>query len=50
MVRRDAFEKASSFEVTDLWTGESARNESGKFEVKALAACDNVTVKVTPYA
>jgi alpha-galactosidase len=50
MVRRDAFEKASSYEVTDLWTGESARNESGKFEVKALAACDNVTVKVTPYA
>ena len=50
LVNRDAFANAKYFEVTDLWTGESTKCEDGRFEVKSLAACDNLTVKVTPYA
>ena len=39
-----------SFTVTDLWTGEVSENTTGVFGVKTLAACGNVTIKVTPNA
>ena len=45
---REAFAKAKSYIVTDLWTGERTRNESGVFGVEALEGCDNVTIKVMP--
>ena len=38
------------FTVTDLWTGEVSENTTGVFGVSKLAACDNVTIKVTPNA
>jgi alpha-galactosidase len=50
MADRDAFAKAKSFTVKDLWTGEMTVNETGRFAVSRLEACDNVTVKVTPNA
>ena len=46
MADRAAFEKAKSFTVTDLWTGETVQNNTGKFAVDALEACDNVTWKI----
>lgn len=48
MANRDAFERAAQYRVTDLWTGECTVNAAGTFEVHSLAACDNVTIRVTP--
>ena len=45
---REAFAKAKSYIVTDLWTGERTRIENGIFAVDALEGCDNVTIKVMP--
>lgn len=47
MADKASFEKAQSYKLIDLWTGEKC--ECGSvFTVKSLAACDNVTYKVTP--
>jgi alpha-galactosidase len=42
----DTFKKGSKYSIADLWTGEESENTTGVFEVKALAACDNVTIRV----
>ena len=41
-----SFVKGKKYTVTDLWTGKSEENTSGRFEVDSLSACDNVTVKI----
>lgn len=47
MVKKDCFEKATEYIVTDLWTGEQKENSTGVFSVDSLEACDNVTIKVS---
>ncbi|MCQ2422368.1 MAG: alpha-galactosidase [Lachnospiraceae bacterium] len=42
------WKNAKRYRVTDLWSGEVCDEQSGTFAVKCLAACDNVTVRVTP--
>ena len=42
------WKNAKGYRVTDLWSGEVCDEQSGTFAVKCLAACDNVTVRVTP--
>lgn len=49
MINKDAFTNAKSYTVIDLWTGKEVENTTGCFEVKALEACDNVTLKVIPH-
>lgn len=44
-----AFAEAKAYHVTDLWTGETSKNETGVFAVTELEACDSVTVRVVPY-
>ena len=46
MTDADAFAKAGSYKVTDLWTGESCVNTTGVFSVTDMEACDNITLKV----
>ena len=48
MQNRDTFAGAGSYHVTNLWTGESETNTTGRFQVEALEACDNVTIKIMP--
>ena len=48
MKAKEAFEKAESFTVTDLWTGEVTKNLTGRFAAQGLEPCDNLTIKVTP--
>lgn len=48
MQNREAFAGAGSYRVTNLWTGESETNITGRFWVDVLEACDNVTVKIMP--
>jgi alpha-galactosidase len=48
MVDADKFENASSYYITDLWTGEATMNTSRTFSVKCIDPYDNVTVRVTP--
>ena len=50
MVDGEAFAKAKSFCVKELWTGETSKNETGRFSVSRLDACDNICLKVTPNA
>lgn len=50
MVDSNKFENASSYTIRDLWTGEETNNYSGTFAIKAIAAYDNVTIRVTPNA
>ena len=50
MVAPDRFAGAKSYAVRNLWTGESGLCEDGRFEVKSLAGCDNLTIRVTPNA
>ena len=45
-----AFATAKSFSVKNLWTGECTTNTTGLFEISELAACDNITLKITPLA
>lgn len=47
MTNAKAFETASKYHVTDLWTKEESENATGVFEVSGLKACDNVTIKVS---
>jgi alpha-galactosidase len=46
----DIIKNASEFTVKNLWTGEIKSNNTGVFEVSGLAACDNVTLLITPKA
>ena len=48
MVHADLFEKAASYFITDLWTGEDTTNTSGIFSVAGMDAYDNVTIRVSP--
>jgi alpha-galactosidase len=48
MVDADKFKNASSYHITDLWTGEGTTNTSGTFSVTGIDAYDNVTLRVTP--
>lgn len=50
MTDKEAFAKAGSYTVTDLWTGEETINTTGVFGVSGLEACANVTVRVTANA
>jgi alpha-galactosidase len=50
MVRPEIFEQAKSFTVTNLWTGETTKNETGSFGVTSIEGCGDVTLKVTPNA
>jgi alpha-galactosidase len=43
----DSFKKGEKYKVTDLWTGEESVNTDGVFSVKELAACDNVTIRIS---
>lgn len=47
MVNADQFKNATSYTVTDLWTNDQTENATGVFEVKDLAAHDNVTIRVS---
>jgi alpha-galactosidase len=42
-----SFKKGEKYKVTDLWTGEESVNTDGVFSVKELAACDNVTIRIS---
>ena len=42
------FYKASSFNVKNLWSGETSKNTSGKFCIDSLEGCGNVTLRITP--
>lgn len=48
MVDPDKFIHASSYSLTDLWSGEVTKNTSGIFSVTDIDAYDNVTLRVTP--
>ncbi len=37
---------SNKFQVRDLWSGETWKNETGLFEISELGACDNVTILV----
>lgn len=43
----EAWRNAKAFTVKDLWTGAAIKNSTGVFEVKEIAPCDNVTVRVS---
>jgi alpha-galactosidase len=45
---REAWEKAESFLVKDVWSGEEVVAEKGGLAVSELAPCDNVTLRVRP--
>jgi len=49
MCNKDAFANASSYKVTDLWTGGETICD-GTLEIDSMEACGNVTVKVSPVA
>ncbi len=40
--------KSDKYMVINLWTGEETENTTGVFQVEGLAACDNVTLLVSP--
>ena len=42
------FGDAAKYLVEDLWSGDVSENTDGKFLVKELRACDNITYKITP--
>ena len=46
MINAKAFEEATAYEVTNLWTGEQTENASGCFGVQKLEACESVTIRV----
>ena len=47
MVNAEAFAKAKTYVVSDLWTGETSENNSGNFEVSGLEAYGNVTLRIS---
>jgi alpha-galactosidase len=48
MIDVDKFENATSYYITNLWTGEHTKNTSRLFSVTGIDAYDNVTVRITP--
>ena len=40
---------SNKFQVRDLWSGETWENESGFFEILELGACDNFTIRISPF-
>lgn len=48
MVDVDKFENATSYNITNLWTGEHTMNTSGIFSVTDIEAYDSITIRVTP--
>ena len=48
MINADAFEKASSFKVIDLWSGDEAVVNEGSFAISGMDACNNITIRVIP--
>lgn len=48
MVDAAKFENATSYIVLDLWTGETATNNSKTFSATGIDAYDNVTIRVSP--
>lgn len=40
---------SNQFQVKDLWTGETWQNENGVFEISGLGACDNFTIRISPF-
>lgn len=47
MVNAEAFAKAKTYVVSDLWTGKTSENNSGNFEVSGLEAYGNVTLRIS---
>lgn len=48
MIDVKKFENATSYYITNLWTGEETKNTSRTFSVTGIDAYDNVTIRVTP--
>ena len=48
MVDGEAFAKAGTYAIQDLWTGETSVTATGYFEVKDLETYGNVTVRIKP--
>lgn len=48
MVQPEVFQKASKFEIENLWDGTFNTVNDDVFSVADLAPCDNVTIKVKP--
>ncbi len=48
IVDASRFEKATGYQVKDLWTDELATNTSSSFSVTGIDAYDNVTLRITP--
>ena len=48
MVDARKFEKATGYQVKDLWTDELTTNTSSSFSVTGIDAYDNVTLRITP--
>lgn len=44
----DKFANASQYQIKDLWSMKESKQNAKVFSVNELAACDNVTIKVTP--
>lgn len=44
-----AFTSAKRFIIKDLWSGKESESQDGKFQSGSLEACDNLTIKITPY-
>ena len=42
------FYEAGSFNIKNLWTGETAVNNNGIFCTDSLTGCGNLTIKITP--
>lgn len=48
MKNAEQFEKAVSYEITDLWSGKTVKNTDRCFTVEKLAPCESVTLRVKP--
>ena len=43
------FKCCQKYKVEDLWSGETWQNENGVFEISELGACDNFTIRISPF-
>ena len=48
MADKEKFENAEGYVVKDIWSKETTLNTDGVFSVSGLAACDNVTIRISP--
>ena len=53
MVEPEKFFSAEKYEITDVWSGQKKYIKSGLFSYKifgsdSIAACDNITIKISP--